>query len=54
MTRDFQQAWESYLTLCRKSAAGYFTDMIQEVGLSNPFEEKTIENLVQQLNEYIP
>jgi M3 family oligoendopeptidase len=54
MTRDFQQAWESYLTLCRKSAAGYFTDMIQEVGLLSPFEEKTIENLVQQLNEYIP
>jgi M3 family oligoendopeptidase len=54
MTRDFQQAWQSYLKLCRKSASGFFTDMIQEVGLDNPFEEKTIERLVEQLNNYMP
>jgi hypothetical protein len=36
------------------SAGGFFTDMICEVGLENPFDEKTIEKLVTQLGEYIP
>jgi M3 family oligoendopeptidase len=54
MTKDYQKAWESYLKLCRMSAGEFFTDMICEVGLENPFDEKTIEKLVTQLGEYIP
>lgn len=53
MGQDFQKAWQSYLQLCEKSASGFFTDMIQEVGLDNPFEEGCLEKLVQQLDDYI-
>lgn len=53
MSKDYQKAWQSYLTLCKKSASGFFTDMIEEVGLDNPFQEGCLEKLVQQLNEYM-
>ena len=31
MKKDFKEAWESYLTLCKLSASGFFTDMIKEL-----------------------
>lgn len=54
MTQDYQKAWQSYLKLCRLSASGFFTDMLREVGLDNPFQEGCIEKLVHQLEEYMP
>lgn len=53
MGQDFQKAWQSYLKLCKKSASGYFTEMIEEVGLDNPFKEGCMEKLVQQLSGYM-
>ena len=53
MGQDYQKAWQSYLKLCQKSASGFFTDMIEEVGLDNPFKEGCMEKLVKQLNEYM-
>lgn len=51
MDRDFPQAWESYLKLCRLSASGFFTDMIREVGLKNPFEDGCIRDIVKRLEK---
>lgn len=51
MKKDFKEAWESYLKLCKLSASGFFTDMIKEVGLSNPFEADNIRQLVEALEK---
>ena len=53
MSQDYQKAWQSYLKLCKKSASGFFSDMIEEVGLCNPFQEGCISKLVKQLEEYM-
>ena len=48
MNEDYDKAWKSYLELCRKSASGFFTDMIKEAGLISPFEDGCIENIVNK------
>ena len=48
MYEDYDKAWKSYLDLCRKSASGFFTDMIKEAGLISPFEDGCIENIVNK------
>ncbi len=53
MERDYQAAWQSYLKLCRLSAGGFFTDMLREVGLLNPFQDGFIKKLVHQLEKLI-
>ena len=53
MDEDFQSAWESYLKLCRLSAADFFTNMIKEVGLMSPFEPGCIKNIVEKLEKYV-
>lgn len=47
--RDFREAWDSYLRLCKLSASDFFTNMIPAVGLESPFEEGCIEHLVESL-----
>lgn len=47
--RDFKEAWASYLKLCRLSASDFFTRMIPAVGLKNPFEDGSIQSLVESL-----
>ncbi len=51
--RDFQEAWTSYLKLCKLSASDFFTKMIPAVGLDNPFEEGCIRHLVESLEASI-
>lgn len=49
MNEDYKKAWESYLKLCKLSASGFFTDMIVEVGLDNPFEDGCVKDIVEKL-----
>lgn len=49
--RDFQEAWTSYLKLCRLSASDFFTKMIPAVGLESPFDEGCVQHLVEKLEE---
>lgn len=51
MNKDYKAAWESYLGLCRTSAADFFTNMIKDAGLKSPFEDGTIEAIVSDLRE---
>lgn len=53
MDEDFKKAWESYLKLCRLSASDFFTNMIKEVGLDNPFEPGCMKNIVEKLEKYV-
>lgn len=51
MDEDFQAAWKSYLKLCRLSAADFFNNMIQEVGLKIPFEEGCLKEMAGKLEK---
>ncbi len=53
MDEDYKYAWDSYLKLCKLSASGFFTDMLEEVGLKSPFEDGCIKEIVEKLEEKI-
>lgn len=49
MDEDYLEAWQSYLRLCELSASDYFVNLIEEVGLENPFKEGCIKEIVKKL-----
>lgn len=51
MDEDFKGAWESYLKLCTLSASDYFTNLVNMVGLENPFMEGCIKDVVTKLEK---
>ena len=53
MDRDYQEAWASYLKLCRLSASDFFFGLIKEAGLQNPFEDGCLKRVADQLRETI-
>ena len=53
MDADFEEAWKSYLKLCRLSASDFFTNMIKEAGLDSPFENGCLKNIVEKLENYV-
>lgn len=53
MDENYEAAWQSYLKLCKLSASDFFTNMIKEVGLDNPFEPGCMKNIVQKLEKYV-
>ena len=53
MDADFANAWQSYLKLCKLSAADFYTNMLKQVGLDSPFEEGSIRNIVEKLEKYV-
>lgn len=53
MTKNYQEAWASYLKLCRLSASDFFFGLMEKVGLDNPFEDGCIRHVVKQLEEFV-
>lgn len=51
MDENYQEAWESYLHLCELSASDFFMNLLEEVGLENPFEDGCVERIVKKLEE---
>ena len=49
MDKDYKAAWDSYLRLCKLSASDFFTGLLPQVGLRNPFEDGCLKNVVEQL-----
>lgn len=49
MKRDYREAWNSYLKLCKLSAADFFTGLLKQSGLNNPFEDGCLKDVVRQL-----
>lgn len=49
MDENFEEAWKSYIKLCNLSASDFFTNMVKEVGLDSPFENRCIEEIVNKL-----
>lgn len=53
MDEDYEAAWKSYLKLCELSASDFFTNLVEKVGLENPFHEGCIKGIVSKLEEKI-
>lgn len=51
MDRDYKGAWESYMKLCRLSASKFFTALIEDAGLNNPFEDGCIRHVTAGLEK---
>jgi len=51
MDENFEAAWASYLKLCKLSASDFFTNLVEAVGLENPFKDGCIKKVVTKLEE---
>lgn len=51
--KNFDEAFKSYLKLCKLSASDFFNNMIKEVGLLLPFDEGVVEKITKDLEKYI-
>ena len=51
MDRDYKAAWASYLKLCRLSASDFFTGLLGQVGLNDPFKDGCIRDVVKELEK---
>ncbi|MCD8119100.1 MAG: M3 family oligoendopeptidase [Lachnospiraceae bacterium] len=49
MEEDYESAWADYLKLCKLSASDFFTGLLAQVGLDNPFEDGCLKKLVAKL-----
>lgn len=49
MDENYEEAWSSYLELCRLSASDFYGNMLKKVGLKVPFEEGSIKEIVNKL-----
>ncbi len=53
MQENYEEAWKSYLQLCRLSASDYFENLLRKAGLSSPFEDGCIQEIVDKLKKDI-
>ncbi len=53
MDADYNEAWKSYLELCRLSAKKFYVPMLEQVGLQSPFEDGCVKNIVEHFEKKI-
>ena len=51
MDKDFKDAWNHYLQLCKLSVKDFYENELKEVGLDSPFADGTIKGLVDELKK---
>ena len=51
MDKDFNDAWNHYLELCKLSVKDFYENELDAVGLKSPFRDGTIEELVGEMAE---
>ncbi len=51
MDKDYKGAWASYLKLCKLSASDFFSGLVDQVGLNNPFEDGSLKYVADQLSK---
>lgn len=51
MDKSYGKAWEDYLKLCKLSAKDFYTNMLPAVGLKSPFEDGTVQWIVENIVE---
>lgn len=50
---NHEEAWNSYVELCRLAGTKPFTELIEKVGIENPFKDGTIKKITDKLEEYL-
>lgn len=53
MDKDYKDAWNHYLELCKLSAKNFYEEELAEVGLKSPFKDGTIDDLVKNMSEKV-
>ena len=51
MNEDHAAAWNSYLGFCRRTGTDSFPSLVRSAGLGDPFEERTLADLTDWLNQ---
>ncbi len=51
MDKDFKDAWNHYLELCKLSVKDFYENELKEVGLDSPFADGTVKGLVDELKK---
>lgn len=50
---NFEDAWKDYLHLCGLGGSKSFTKLVEEANLISPFEDGSVESIIQSIEEYI-
>ncbi len=53
MDKDFKEAWEHYLELCKLSAKDFYENELAAVGLKSPFKDGTIAELSDEMSRKV-
>ena len=51
MKEDRRKAWEDYYRLCRAGGSKGYFELLELAKLDNPFQEGTVEKIVESLRE---
>lgn len=50
---DYDNAWESYLNLCKQGGSKSFVELIEFAKLDNPFKDGTIKKIMEPIKAYL-
>ena len=53
MQEDYKSAWNDYLRLCKAGGSMSFLKLVKLAGLKSPFEDGTIEEVVEKVEAYL-
>lgn len=51
MDKDFDEAWNHYLQLCKLSAKDFYENELNAVGIESPFKDGTIKHLTDEMKK---
>jgi Oligoendopeptidase F len=50
---DFDGAWADYLALCKVGGSLPFNSLVELANLKSPFEEGSLETVIDEVHEYL-
>ena len=53
MDRDYKDAWERYLKLCKLSVSDFYIPELKAAGLTSPFEDGCIKHIVEEMEKKV-
>ncbi|GAA0324520.1 M3 family oligoendopeptidase [Bacillus carboniphilus] len=48
-----EEAWESYVKLCKQGGSKSFIELVKDAGLISPFEDGCVESVVDEINSWL-
>jgi M3 family oligoendopeptidase len=53
MNLDRERAWDDYVALCKLGGSRSFTSLVEAVHLDSPFQEGTVENVIEPIRQWL-